>query len=154
MYLFTRCTRHDLVIDAGCRTMRRDPARAKARFAQEPTLMTRLKPCPFKSPLVRDHSFDLLLVSFVQNRIAIELALALGALRSQDVALESVSALNPATRRLLKALGSAAVRLHLNLRHKSPCRRLKAAAAISMKTQESRFRQVQGLWRATFSMEV
>ena len=67
--------------------------------------------------LVRNHPLDLGLVSFRNHGGHIGLTLLLGALRSQDVALESVAALYPATRRLLKALGGAAMRLHFNLWH-------------------------------------
>jgi len=77
--------RQDQAADAGCRIIR----------------------------LVRNHSFDLLLVGFVQNRIGIELALALGSLRSQDVALERVTALDLARTCLLEALGRSAMSLKL-----------------------------------------
>ena len=63
--------------------------------------------------LVRNHPFDLLLVGFVQNGIGIELALALGALGSQDVALERVTALDLARTCLLEAFGRSAVSLKL-----------------------------------------
>ena len=75
------------VADAGCRTMR----------------------------LVGDHAFNLLLIRLIQNRIGIELALALGTLRSQDMALERVTALDLARTRLLEALSRSA--MCLQLRH-------------------------------------
>ena len=73
------------VADAGCRTTR----------------------------LVRNHPFDLFLVSFVQNRIGIELALALRAFGSQDVALERVTAFDLARTSLLEALSRSAMSLKL-----------------------------------------
>ena len=63
--------------------------------------------------LVRDHPCDLLLIRLVQNRIGIELALALGALGSQDVAFERVTALDLARACLLEALGRSAMCLKL-----------------------------------------
>jgi len=59
--------------------------------------------------LVRYHPFDLLLIRLIQNRVPIELALALGALGSQDVALKRVTAFNFARTRLLEALRCSAV---------------------------------------------
>ena len=59
--------------------------------------------------LVRNHALDLLLIGLIQNRIRVELALALGALGSQDVAFKRVSALNFAGTCLLEALRRSAV---------------------------------------------
>lgn len=63
--------------------------------------------------LVWNHPLDLLLIGLVQNRIGIELALALGALGSQDMALERVTAFNLAGACLLEALGRSAMSLQL-----------------------------------------
>ena len=63
--------------------------------------------------LVGDHPCDLLVIRLVQNRIRIELALALSALGSQDMALERVTALDLATPCLLEALGRSTVCLQL-----------------------------------------
>ncbi len=85
--LFTRCCRHGLGADAGCRTMRRN-------FI-----------------LVRDHPCDFLVIRFIQNRIGIELAFALGCFGSQDVAFKRVTALDFARTCLLEALRRSAVSL-------------------------------------------
>ena len=66
-------------------------------------------PCGNCLILVRYHPFDLFLIRLIQNRISIELALALGALGSQDVALKRVTALDFASTRLLEALRRSAV---------------------------------------------
>jgi len=72
-------------------------------------------PCGEHSVLVRNHPCDFLVIRFIQNRIGIELALALGCLGSQDVTLKRVTALNLARTRLLKALSRSA--MCLQLRH-------------------------------------
>jgi hypothetical protein len=66
-------------------------------------------PCGKLLILVRNHALDLFLIGLIQNRIRIELALALGALGSQDVALKRVSALDFAGTCLLEALRRSAV---------------------------------------------
>src|ERR1039457_322561 len=63
--------------------------------------------------LVGDHPQNLRQIGLVDHSAHIHLALALGALGSQDVALESETALHLARTRLLEALGGAAVSLHL-----------------------------------------
>src|SRR5580698_4568542 len=65
--------------------------------------------------LVRDHASDLLVIRLIQNRILIELALALGRLRSQDVAFERVTAFDLARTCLVEALRRSA--MCLQLRH-------------------------------------
>src|SRR5512146_3577832 len=61
--------------------------------------------------LVGDHALDFGQVSLVHHRAHIHLALPLGLLGSQDMALESASALHFAGSCLLEALGGARVRL-------------------------------------------
>jgi hypothetical protein len=72
-------------------------------------------PCGYVSTLVRDHAGNLLLIRLIQNHVFIELALALGCLRSQDVALERVTAFDLATTCLMEALRRSA--MCLKLRH-------------------------------------
>jgi hypothetical protein len=76
------------VTSAGCRTMR----------------------------LIGNHALDLGHVGLVKHHISIELALALGAFGSQDVALERMAALDLARTCLLEALGRSA--MSFQLRHK------------------------------------
>ena len=67
-----------------------------------------------RSPcLVGDHPQDLRQIGLIDHSAHIHLALALSALLSQDVALESETALYLARTRLVEALGGAAVSLHL-----------------------------------------
>ena len=66
-------------------------------------------------PLVGDHPLDFGQVGFVDHTRHVALALRLGALGSEDVALESVSTLDLARTCLLEALGSAG--MCLELRH-------------------------------------
>jgi hypothetical protein len=66
-----------------------------------------------RSVIVRNHPCDFSLICLIENRIGIELALALGALGSQDVALKRVPALDLARACLLEALGRSAVCLKL-----------------------------------------
>ena len=61
------------------------------------------------STLVGDHACNLLLIRLVQNRISIELALALGCYRSQDVALERVTAFDLASACLVETLRRSAM---------------------------------------------
>src|ERR1700684_596757 len=101
MYLFTRCfpsiSHPGFAKDgAPCRKDRRVPHHA-ANI----------------STLVGDHACNLLLICLIQNRISIELALALSRLRSQDVALERVTALDFATACLVEALRRSAMCLKL-----------------------------------------
>ena len=63
--------------------------------------------------LIWDHALDFGHVGLVKHHIGIELALALGALGSQDVALIRVTALDLARACLLEALGRSAVCLKL-----------------------------------------
>jgi hypothetical protein len=67
-----------------------------------------------RSPyLVGDHPQNLRQIGLVDHSTHIHLALALRAFRSQDVALESKTALYLAGTCLLEALGGATVSLHL-----------------------------------------
>lgn len=100
VYLFTRCWPSHFEVHHG------------VLRASVVKMMCRL-PHHAAGSLVRDHPFDLFLVGFVQNRIAIELAFALRTFGSQDVALERVSALDLARPCLLEALGRSAVSLEL-----------------------------------------
>ncbi len=54
--------------------------------------------------LIGDHALDLRLIRLVDQRIAIELALALGSLGSQDVALHGMTTLDLPGSRFLEAL--------------------------------------------------
>src|SRR5271157_4574053 len=65
--------------------------------------------------LVRDHALDLWHVGLVKHHVGVELALALGSLRSQDVAFVRVSALDLARTCLVEALGRSA--MSFQLRH-------------------------------------
>src|SRR6516165_2680582 len=67
--------------------------------------------------LVGDHPLNFRLIRFVHHGLHIEMAFALGSLRSQDVALESVSTLELARTCLLEALRRSTV--CLQLRHSS-----------------------------------
>jgi len=70
-------------------------------------------PCGLASGLVGDHAGHFLLVRLVYQAVGIEMALALGSLRSQDVALKSVSTLELARTCLLEALRRSTVCLKL-----------------------------------------
>ena len=65
--------------------------------------------------LVGNHALDLWHVGLVKHHVGIELALALGSLGSQDVALVRVSALDLARTCLMEALGRSA--MSFQLRH-------------------------------------
>src|SRR5271157_326533 len=65
--------------------------------------------------LVGNHALDFWHVGLVKHHVGVELALALGSLRSQDVALVRVSALDLARTCLLEALGRSA--MSFQLRH-------------------------------------
>src|ERR1039457_4156380 len=65
--------------------------------------------------LVRDHACYFMLIRLVDHGIGVEMAFALGRLRSQDVAFKRVSALELARCCLLEALGGAT--MCLQLRH-------------------------------------
>src|SRR6516165_4067239 len=73
-----------------------------------------MRPCSW---LVGDHPCNFFLIRLVHHRIGIEMAFALGLLRSQDVAFESVSTLKLARTCLLEALRRSTV--CLQLRHSS-----------------------------------
>ncbi len=60
--------------------------------------------------LVRDHPLDLAQVGLIKHDVLIEVALALGVLRRQDVTCEGVTALDLAGGGLLEALGGAGMR--------------------------------------------
>jgi len=68
---------------------------------------------PHHAALVWNHALDLGHVRLIKHHVFIELALALGALGSQDVALIRVTALDLARACLLEALGRSAVCLKL-----------------------------------------
>src|SRR5271167_3855581 len=89
--------------------------------------------------LVGNHALDLGHVGLVKHHIGIELALALGALGSQNVALVRVSALDFARTCLLEALGRSAMSFQLRhsvllLQHKCEI----AASDDAVSTMETR----------------
>ena len=63
--------------------------------------------------LVGDHAGYFMLIRLVDHRIGVELAFALRTLRSQDVALKRVSALELAGTRLLETLSRSLMCLQL-----------------------------------------
>src|SRR5271165_7445312 len=77
------------------------------------TSTTPAAPGGLASGLVGDHAGHLFLVRLVHHAVGIEMAFALGRLRSQDVALKRVSALELARTCLLEALGRSTVCLKL-----------------------------------------
>lgn len=68
---------------------------------------------PHHAALVWNHALDFGHVRLIKHHVSIELAFALGSLRSQDVALKRVTALDLARACLLEALGRSAVCLKL-----------------------------------------
>src|SRR5271169_6956693 len=106
-------------------------------------------PCGPVSKLIGDHAGHFLLVRLVHHAVGIEMALALGRLRSQDVALKRVSALELARTCLFEALGRSTV--CLKLWHSSPSslqqngwhRTATAARAGSALLRSRKFRTAQ-----------
>ena len=65
------------------------------------------------SSLVGDHALNFMQIRLIDHRIGVELAFALRTLRSQDVALKRVSALDLASTCLLETLGRSLMCLQL-----------------------------------------